>query len=86
MQTNINKSIEKKTNNSNALIDEMLLTNQEIFNKLIIENSKRKEKLFITVREIDLIKEIEKNLINLIEMCPPVKAKEILNEIGSVYK
>ena len=86
MQTNINKSIEKKTNNSNALIDEMLLTNQEIFNKLIIENSKRKEKLFITVREIDLIKEIEKNLINLIEMCPPVKTKEILSEIGSVYK
>ena len=60
MQTNINKSIENKTNNSNARIDEMLLNNQEIFNKLIVENGKRRDKLYVTVQEIDLITEIEK--------------------------
>lgn len=84
MQTNINKSIENKTNNSNTRIDEMLLNNQEIFNKLIVENGKRRDKLYVTVQEIDLITEIEKNLINLIELCPPMKAKEILNDIGSI--
>ena len=84
MQTNINKTIENKTNNSNARIDEMLLNNQEIFNKLIVENGKRRDKLYVTVQEIDLITEIEKNLINLIELCPPMKAKEILNDIGSI--
>ena len=82
MQTNIN--IENKTNNSNATIDEILLTNQTIFNKLIVENGKRRDKLYVTVQEIDLITEIEKNLINLIELCPPKKAKEILNDIGSI--
>ena len=84
MQTNINKSIENKTNNSNARIDEMLLNNQDIFNKLIVENGKRRDKLYVTVQEIDLITEIEKNLINLIELCPPMKAKEILNDIGRI--
>ena len=84
MQTNINKSIENKTNNSNARIDEMLLNNQEIFNKLIVENGKRRDKLYVTVQEIYLIKKKKKNLINLIELCPPMKAKEILNDIGSI--
>ena len=84
MQTNINKTIENKTNNSNARIDEMLLNNQEIFNKLIVENGKRRDKLYVTVQEIDLITENKKNLINLIELCPPMKAKEILNDIGSI--
>ena len=82
MQTNINKSLENKTNYADKEIDEVLLQNKDIFNNLILENLTRREKAFITVKEIDLIRDFEKNIIRLIEMCPPIKAKEILMDIG----
>ena len=81
MQSNNNKSLENKSIKSKDSIDEILLNNKEIFNSLIIENMNRREKSFITVKEFDLIKQFENNLIKLVNMCPPKKAEKILNEI-----
>ena len=78
MQSNNNKSLENKSIKSKDSIDEILLNNKEIFNSLIIENMNRREKSFITVKEIDLIKQFENNLIKLVNMCPPKKAEKIL--------
>ena len=80
MQSNNNKSLENKSIKSKDSIDEILLNNKEIFNSLIIENMNRREKSFITVKEFDLIKQFENNLIKLVNMCPPKKAEKILNE------
>ena len=63
MQSNNNKSLENKSIKSKDSIDEILLNNKEIFNSLIIENMNRREKSFITVKEFDLIKQFENNLI-----------------------
>jgi hypothetical protein len=84
MQSNNNKSLENKSIKSKDSIDEILLNNKEIFNSLIIENMNRREKSFITVKEIDLIKQFENNLIKLVNMCPPKKAEKILNEISNL--
>jgi hypothetical protein len=84
MQSNNNKSLENKSIKSKDSIDEILLNNKEIFNSLIIENMNRREKSFITVKEFDLIKQFENNLIKLVNMCPPKKAEKILNEISNL--
>ena len=84
MQSNNNKSLENKSIKSKDSIDEILLNNKEIFNSLIVENMNRKEKSFITVKELDLIKQFETNLIKLVNMCPPKKAEKILNEISNL--
>lgn len=84
MQSNNNKSLENKSINSKDSINEILLNNKEIFNSLIIENMNRREKSFITVKEFDLIKQFENNLIKLVNMCPPKKAEKILNEISNL--
>ena len=84
MQSNNNKSLENKSINSKDSINEILLNNKEIFNSLIVENMNRKEKSFITVKELDLIKQFETNLIKLVNMCPPKEIEKICNEISNV--
>ena len=84
MQSNNNKSLENKSINSKDLINEILLNNKEIFNSLIVENMNRREKSYITVKEFDLIKQFETNLINLVNMCPPKKIEKIFNEISNL--
>ncbi len=84
MQSNNNKSLENKSINSKDSINEILLNNKEIFNSLIVENMNRKEKSYITVKELDLIKQFESNLIKLVNMCPPKKIEKIFNEISNV--
>ncbi len=44
----------------------------------------RKEKSFITVKELDVIKQFETNLIKLVNMCPPKEIEKICNEISNV--
>ena len=82
MQSNNNKSLENKSINSKDSINEILLNNKEIFNS--VENMNRKEKSYITVKELDLIKQFETNLIKLVNMCPPKEIEKIYNEISNV--
>ena len=81
MQSNHNKSIENNKNVEKNIIDELLLKNQEIFNKLILENVNRKEKSLISTNEYEYLRNYEKNLIQLIERCPLNKLNTILTEI-----
>jgi hypothetical protein len=63
--------------------DELLLKGRDILNTLIVENLHRKEKSFISVKEVEILKEYESNLLELVEKCPPEMMKRLLNEIGT---
>ena len=84
MQSNKNKSTEKNTNEPIRSIDEILLENKDIFMKLIAENEGRREKSFMVAQEYDLIQKFEKNLIILMERCPPGQVNQILAMIDSL--
>jgi hypothetical protein len=82
MQSNHNNSNEKNKNINKNNIDELLLKNQELLNRLILENANKREKSYISTGEYELLKIYEKNLIQLIENCPTNKLNEILSEIN----
>ncbi len=81
MRSNDNKSLENKSIKSKDQNDEIFLNNKEIFNSLIIKNMNRREKFYIIIKEFDLIKHFENNLIKLVIICPLKKEEKILNEI-----
>ncbi len=78
-KNNKNVNINYNDKSTASEIDELLLENRETLNQLIIENSQRKEKSFITVKEIEIIRQFEKNLLKLIEKCPPEVLKDMEN-------
>ena len=84
MQSN-NNSLENKSNKKQCKlsVDELLLSNQEIFNQLIIENRLKKEKSYISINEYELMKHFENNLIKLIDKCNLRKLEEILNDVNN---
>jgi hypothetical protein len=82
MQSNHKNSIEKNKNINKNNIDELLLKNQELLNRLILENVNKREKSYISTGEYELLKIYENNLFQLIENCPINKLKEILSEIN----
>ena len=82
MQSNHKNSIEKNKNINKNNIDELLLKNQELLNRLILENVNKREKSYISTGEYELLKIYENNLFQLIENCPIDKLNEILSEIN----
>ena len=82
MQSNHKNSNENNKNINKNSIDELLFKNQEILNRLIIENANKREKSYISTGEYELLKIYENNLIQLIETCPTNKLNEILSEIN----
>ena len=82
MQSNHKNSIENKKNINNNNIDELLLKNQELLNRLILENVNKREKSYISTGEYEMLKIYENNLIQLIENCPANKLNEIFAEIN----
>lgn len=82
MQSNHKNSNEINKNINKNNIDELLLKNQEILNRLIIENVNKREKSYISAGEYELLNIYEKNLVQLIENCPANKLNEILSEIN----
>ena len=82
MQSNHKNSIEKNKNINKNNIDELLLKNQELLNRLILENVNKREKSYISTGEYELLKIYENNLFQLIENCPINKLNEILSEIN----
>lgn len=83
MQSNHKNSIEKNKINKNS-IDELLLKNQELLNRLILENLNKREKSYISTGEYEILKIYENNLIQLMENCPTNKLNEILAEINEL--
>jgi len=79
-KNNKNVNINYNDKSTASEIDELLLENRETLNQLIIENSQRKEKSFITVKELEIIRHFEKNLLKLIEKCPPKVLKDLIND------
>lgn len=82
MQTNINKSTENSTQEFQNEIDELLIENRDIFKRLVTENVTRREKSFMIVKEYELIKQFEQNLVSLLKQCPPDKVQQILAAIN----
>jgi hypothetical protein len=71
----------KKANN-----DELLVKGKEILNTLVVENMHKRDKSFITTKELEIMKEYEANLMELINNCPPGVMAKILDEIGTDVK
>lgn len=86
MQSNIKNLQSNKENEEKNYIEDLLLENKEIFNKLILENSSKKEKTYLLFKEYELMKKYEENLIKLIKECPPKKVEEILIKLGQIDK
>jgi hypothetical protein len=84
MQSNHKNSIENNKNINKNNIDELLLKNQELLNRLILENINKREKSYISTGEYEILKIYENNLIQLMENCPTNKLNEILAEINEL--
>ena len=84
MQSNHKNSIENNKNINKNNIDELLLKNQELLNRLILENLNKREKSYILTGEYEILKIYENNLIQLMENCPTNKLNEILAEINEL--
>ena len=82
MQSNHKNSIENNKNINKNNIDELLLKNQELLNRLLLENLNKREKSYISTGEYEILKIYENNLIQLMENCPTNKLNEILAEIN----
>ena len=87
MQSNINKSIENKSNKKECKItvDDILLQNRDIFNQVMIENRQKKEKSYISMNEYELLKKFENNLVKLIDKCNIEKLKDIFDEVNNKF-
>ena len=83
MQSNHKNSIENNKNINKNNIDELLLKNQELLNRLILENVNKREKSYISTGEYEILKIYENNLFQLMENCPTNKLNEILAEINA---
>ena len=79
MQSNNSNENNKIINKNN--IEELLLQNQELFNRLILANINKREKSYISAGEYEILQSYENNLIQLIERCPTGKLSEIMEEI-----
>jgi|LauGreDrversion4_2_1035121.scaffolds.fasta_scaffold168775_2 hypothetical protein len=64
--------------------EDLLLSNKEIINSLILENSQKKDKSFISIRELEILKEYESNLLLIMETCPPNLLKQLVAETSSI--
>ena len=84
MQSNHKNSIENNKNINKNNIDELLLKNQELLNRLILENLNKREKSYISTGEYEILKIYENNLIQLMENCPTNKLNEILAETNEL--
>ena len=82
MQSNHKNSIENNKNINKNNIDELLLKNQELLNRLLLENLNKREKSYISTGEYEILHIYENNLIQLMENCPTNKLNEILVEIN----
>ena len=87
MQSNINKSIENKSNKKECKItvDDILLQNRDIFNQVMIENRQKKEKSYISMNEYELLKKFENNLVKLIDKCNIEKLKDIFDVANNKF-
>jgi hypothetical protein len=84
MQSNINN--DNFNSNINKLIDKehLLLQNKEIINMLILESNHKKDKSYLSIKELEFFREYENNLMKLCENCPPVILKQLLEETYSL--
>ncbi len=85
MQSNYNDKNTRnnyKINNINK--DEILINNKEIIDTLILENSQKRDKSFISVKEIEIMKEYENNLLKLLEDCPPKLLSTLIQDTSSL--
>ena len=86
MQSKINNEINTLNDNSSREKgrEELLLTNKEIINSLVLENTQKKDKSFISIKELEVIKEYENNLLKILENCPPQILKSLMEETSSI--
>lgn len=83
MINHIHSKINNHETNINTLREDLLLSNKEIINMLILENTQKKDKSFISIRELEILKEFESNLLKAMETCPPSILKKLILETSS---
>ncbi len=62
------------------LNNELLLKNKELINNLILENNYRKDKSYLTIKELEYMRDFESNLIKILENYPPHLVKNLIEE------
>ncbi len=60
--------------------NKLLMKNKEIINNLILENINRKDKSFMSIKELEYVKNFETNLINVLEGLPLEVVKKLIEE------
>lgn len=60
--------------------NELLLKNKELINNLILENNNRKDKSYLTIKELEYMKDFESNLVKILETFPPHLVRKLMEE------
>lgn len=60
--------------------NELLLKNKDLINNLILENNNRKDKSYMTIKELEYMKDFESNLLKILENFPPHLVKKMMEE------
>jgi len=60
--------------------NDLLIKNKELINNLILENNNRKDKSYLTIKELEYMKDFESNLLNILENFPPQLVKKLMEE------
>lgn len=69
-------NLQKAYDNNN----ELLLKNKELINNLILENNNRKDKAYLTIKELEYMKDFESNIVKILENFPPHIVKKLIEE------
>lgn len=70
-------------NNINEEIENELIKNKEILLTLLFENLNRKEKDYMTYKELELIENFEENLVKIMESCPENFVKKLSADLNN---
>ena len=60
--------------------NELLIKNKELISNLILENNNRKDKSYLTIKELEYMKDFETNLIKIMENFPPHLVNKLIEE------
>jgi hypothetical protein len=65
--------------------EDVLTKNRDLISSLIMENYHKKDKSFISVKELELMREFESNLVKIFENCPPSLVAQLINETSEEF-
>lgn len=65
--------------------NELLLKNKELINNLILENNNRKDKSYLTIKELEYMRDFESNIVKILENLPPSVVRQLIQETSDEH-